>query len=153
MAKRSIGNSRERKDMAAILLSAAMVLGTAGCNGNPATHQEVQQQAAQTTVAVKQDAQQAVDATRKAAANAESDVNDVAKGVKQGLHEDTATPGEKVNLNSGTLVQLAMLPGISFTKAGDIVKKRPYSSEHELVSRGVLTEAEYAKVEPQITLE
>ena len=139
--------------MSAVMLPGLMVLGSLGCNGNPPTHQQVQQQAAQTTVAVKQDAKQAVDATRKAAAVAEAGVNDVASGVKQGLHEDTASTGEKVNLNTATLVQLAMLPGISFTKAGDIVKKRPYTREHELVSRGVLTEAEYAKVEPQITLE
>ena len=143
----------EVRGLAGLLLPAAMVVAGLGCNGNAPTHQQVQQQAAQTTVAVKQDAQQAVDATRKAAAVAESSVNDVAAGVKQGLHEDTAKPGDKVNLNSGTLVQLAMLPGISFTKAGDIVKKRPYSTEHELVTRGVLTEAEYSKVEPQITLE
>ncbi len=141
------------KQMAVILLFAAMILGATGCNGNPPTHQEVQQQAAQTTVAVKQNAQQAVDATRKAAAVAESDINDVATGVKQGLHEDAARPGDKINVNSASQVRLAMLPGISLSAAGDIVKQRPYARKHDLVSRGVLTEAEYARVEPRITVE
>jgi DNA uptake protein ComE-like DNA-binding protein len=153
MSLNTAAKSHFLKDMTSLGLPMLLLLGIAGCNGNPPTHQQVQQQAAQTTVAVKQDAKEAVDATRKAAANAEADVNDVATGVKQGLHEDAAKPADKVNLNSATLVELAMLPGISFTKAGDIVKKRPYVREHDLVSRGVLSEAEYSKIEPQITVE
>ena len=137
----------------ALLLTSLAALGMFGCNGNQPTHEQVQQQAAQTTVAVKQDAQQAVDATRKAAAVAEADVNDVAAGVKQGLHENSAAPADKVSLNTATRVRLATLPGISFAEAGEIVKNRPFTKKHELVSRGVLSEAEFAKVESQITVE
>ena len=145
--------SHSLKEMTRVWMPALLLLGLQGCDGNPPTHQQVQQQAAQTTVAVKQDAKAAVEATRKAAANAEADVNDVASGVKQGLQEDAAKPGDKINLNTATLVELATLPGVSFTKAGDIIKKRPYVREHDLVSRGVLSEAQYSKIEPQITVE
>lgn len=156
-AKRSNGNDHNNV-VAAIRATAGMVLplilfGSTGCNGNPPTHQQVQEQAAQTTVAVKQDAKEAVDATRKAAAVAESDVNDVATGVRKGLHEKTASPSAKVNLNSASQVRLAMLPGISFTKAGEIVNNRPYSAKKQLVARGILTAAELAKISPEITLE
>jgi DNA uptake protein ComE-like DNA-binding protein len=153
MEIKSGSKSSGMREMALVFLPAAMLVGLAGCNGNPPTHEQVQQQAAQTTVAVKQGAQQAVDATRKAAAVAESDVNDVATGVKQGLHEGTAKPGDKVNLNSATQVRLAMLPGISLSVAGDIVKQRPYARRHDLVRKGVLTEAQYAQVESQITVD
>jgi DNA uptake protein ComE-like DNA-binding protein len=131
-----------------VVLVATMTLIFAGCDGPRPSDQQVQQQAAQTTAAVKQGAEQAASATKAAAGVAVQDVNDVAAGVKEGIHE-SAPP---VDLNSSSQVRLATLPGISFDKAGQIVDGRPYTSPRQLVSRGLLTRDQYAKIASQVTV-
>jgi DNA uptake protein ComE-like DNA-binding protein len=120
----------------------------AGCNTAP-SHEQVQQDAAQTTAAVKQGAQEAAAATKQAASVAVSDVNDVAAGVRQGLKENDSS---KADLNTSSQVRLALLPGISMAKAGEIVDKRPYRSTHQLVSRGIVTADEYGKIASLVTV-
>ncbi len=120
-----------------------------GCSTAPPSHEQVQQDAAQTTAAVKQGAQEAAAATKQAAAAAVSDVNDVAAGVRQGLKENDSS---KADLNTSSQVRLALLPGISMAKAGEIVDKRPYRSTHQLVSRGIVTADEYGKIASLVTV-
>ncbi len=130
---------------------ALVVLGVAGCNGSGPSQQQVQQQAEQTTVAAKQDAKEAVAATRTATAEAEKDVNAAAAGIKSGLQKNA--PGDsdsRADLNSSTQIRLAMLPGISMSKAGEIVDHRPYAHAHQLVTRGLLTEEQYQKIAPDV---
>jgi DNA uptake protein ComE-like DNA-binding protein len=135
--------------------SLATLVLVAGCNGSAPTQQQVQQQAAQTTVAAKQGAKEAVAATKQAAAVAVQDVNSVAAGVKEGIRQDTpngsAKSSTKANLNTSTQLRLAMLPGISMSKAGEIVDQRPYSSKRQLVSKGLLTEEQYARIADDVT--
>ena len=135
-----------RQVLVCALLAATAGIGLAGCDNTRPSDQQVQEQAAQATATAKQGAKEAVAATQAAAAEAERDVNDVAAGVKQGIHEN-APP---VDLNAATQVRIATLPGISLSKAGDIVKGRPYASPHELVSRGLLTGDQYAKIAGQV---
>ena len=123
-----------------------ILLGLAGCLSRP-TDQQVQQGAAKTTVAVKEGAKQAVVASRVIAADAGRQIKNVAVGVKQGLKEDAPT----ININRATKVSLATLPGINLEKAGEIVRKRPYTSSRQLVSRGVLTTDQYDRVADRIT--
>ncbi len=64
-----------------------------------------------------------------AAANAERAVNDVAAGVKQGLDSNNPPAGSSpVDLNSASVVTLAVSPGISLVKAKQITDHRPYTS-------------------------
>jgi competence protein ComEA len=51
----------------------------------------------------------------------------------------------KVDLNSATKEELAALPGIGDSIADKIIAGRPYKSASELVSKKVVTKAEYAK--------
>jgi DNA uptake protein ComE-like DNA-binding protein len=137
------------------MLAAGLSLLTmcaAGCNGSAPSQQQVQQDAAQTTAVAKQDAQQAVAATRQAAAVAVQDVNAAASGVKSGLQQSSPSDSTtKANLNTSTQVRLALLPGISLSKAEEIIDKRPYASPRQLVSRGVLTQEQYDKIAPDVT--
>jgi hypothetical protein len=130
-----------------VLFSSAACLTLAGCDNSRPTDQQVQQQAAQATATAKEGAKQAVAATQVAAAEAERGLNDVAAGVKQVIHED-APP---VDLNTASQIRLATLPGISLSKAGDIVNGRPYSAPHQLVSRGLLTRDQFARIATQVT--
>jgi DNA uptake protein ComE-like DNA-binding protein len=87
---------------------------------------------------------------RVAAKNAEQAVNDVAAGVKQGLDNKSA-PSSRVDLNSASGADLTALPGISAHKAKQIIDHRPYASSHDLVKKGLLTEAQFEEIAPKVT--
>ena len=55
-----------------------------------------------------------------------------------------------VDLNAASKEDLAKLPVIGKVKADAIVKARPFKGKDELVSKGILTAAEYAKVKDLI---
>ena len=124
----------------------------AACNP-PASDQRLQEQAAQATEQAKQGSKQALADARVAAANAERAVNDVAAGVKQGI--DTKTPaagGTRLDLNTASQTDLASLPGISADKATQIMNHRPYTSSHDLVKAGILTEHQFENIAGQVTV-
>lgn len=137
--------------LAAISLTAALAW-LAGCNsnGSPKSDQQVQQQAAQTTEQVKQGAKEAAADAKVAAANAERKVDDVANGVKEGLHSDSKPSPGTIDINSASTGELETLPGISAVRAQRIIDNRPYSAPHDLVSKGVVSEAEYARVSGKV---
>jgi len=143
-----------RNGLAALAMTAGLAW-LAGCNanGSPKSDQQIQQDAAKTTEQVKQGAKEAAADAKVAAANAEQKVDDVANGVKQGLHtngsSDKPSPGT-VDLNSASAAQLETLPGITSARAQRIVDNRPYSSPHDLVAKGVVSEAEYARVSGKV---
>jgi DNA uptake protein ComE-like DNA-binding protein len=125
------------------------------CNNAPKSDQQLQQQAAQTTEQVKQGAQQAAADAKVAAANAERKVDDIAAGVKQGMQSNSkpspgVTPSGAIDINSASSAQLTALPGISDTRAQRIVDNRPYSSPHDLVAKGLISEAEYNRISGRI---
>jgi DNA uptake protein ComE-like DNA-binding protein len=128
-----------------------------GCNnaGTPQSDQQLKQDAAKTTEQVKQEAQQAAADAKVAAANAERKVNDITAGVREGLHgnansQSGVTPSGAVDINSASLAQLETLPGISDARAHRIIDSRPYSSPHDLVSKGIVSEAEYSRISGKV---
>jgi DNA uptake protein ComE-like DNA-binding protein len=139
---------------AAAMLTLAVLMAwlwVAGCNSAPRSDQELKDQAAQTTQQVKQDAQVAAANAKVAAAKAERKIDDIAAGVKEGLNSKPSpgTPGT-LDINSASSTQLAGLPGISAARAQRIVDNRPYSGPHDLVTKGVVSEAEYQKISGSI---
>jgi hypothetical protein len=134
--------------LTAVFLGAALI-SLPGCNNPPKNDQQLKDQAAQTTEQVKRDAQEAAANARVAAANAERKVDDVAAGVKEGLHNGKPVPGS-IDINSASTDQLDTLPGITPTRARRIVDNRPYGAPHDLVAKGVVSEAEYARISGNI---
>jgi DNA uptake protein ComE-like DNA-binding protein len=51
----------------------------------------------------------------------------------------------KVDLNTATREQLAKVPGIDEATADKIIAARPFKSKNELVSKKIVTQAEYSK--------
>jgi DNA uptake protein ComE-like DNA-binding protein len=124
----------------------------AACNP-PASDQHLQEQAAQATETAKQQSAEALAQARVAAANAEKAVNDVAAGVKQGLDsKDVPAANQRLDLNDASQADLASLPGISLGKAKQIVDHRPYTSSHDLVKSGILSEGQFDAIAGRVTV-
>jgi DNA uptake protein ComE-like DNA-binding protein len=56
----------------------------------------------------------------------------------------------KIDINSATKDELATLPGIGDVTAQKIIDNRPYRAKNELVTKKVVSKAEYAKIKDQI---
>jgi DNA uptake protein ComE-like DNA-binding protein len=147
-----------KKSWTAGLVALAITLCVAwlaSCNNKaPQSDQQLRQDAAKTTEQVKQEAQQAAADAKVAAANAERKVNDIAAGVKQGLNSNAkpspGAPEGTVDINAADATQLESLPGIGRTRAQRIIDNRPYSSPHDLVSKGIVSEAEYSRISGRV---
>jgi len=137
------------------VLAISTVVGLAllaACNNPPPSDQHLQEQAAQATENAKQASKEALAQARVAAANAEQTVNDVAAGVKQGLDTKTPADSARIDLNGASEADLTSLPGISVVKARQIIQHRPYTSTHDLVKSGLLTERQFDDIAPKVTV-
>ena len=122
------------------------------CTDGKPNDQEIRDKSAQATRDARNGAKQLAATAKVAAANAVEGVNAAAQGIKDGAKGGkTGDSGDAVDINSASTARLAMLPGISISKAHDIVKGRPYRSAHSLVRRGLLTQEQYDGISDKIT--
>ena len=75
------------------------------------------------------------------------DTKAVAQGVKEGLGNK-----KSVDLNKASKEDLTSLPGIDGDHAAQIIAERPYANPHQLVSRHVLSEDEYAQIQDRVVV-
>jgi DNA uptake protein ComE-like DNA-binding protein len=61
-----------------------------------------------------------------------------------------ARTGEPLDINTATAAQLKALPGVGNAYADRIIKGRPYTAKNQLVSRGVLPQDAYLKIQGMI---
>ena len=109
-------------------LGVIIVLGIALACTNQSPDQ-IRQKTAEETAAIKRDTKA------------------VAQGVKDGLSNK-----KSVDLNKASKDDLASLPGITSRQADRIIAERPYANTHQLVSRHVLSEDEYAQVQDRVVV-
>ena len=57
----------------------------------------------------------------------------------------------KVDINSASKEDLMKLPGIDDATAEKIIAARPFTSRAELVSKGIITKAQYAKLSARVS--
>lgn len=136
---------------AATLGVCAALLWMVSCtaSGKPESDQKIQQQAQQATENAKVAAQKAAAEARVAAANAEREANDVAKGVRAGIHNGK-DKDHAIDLNSASRADLETLPGITPTAARRITANRPYDTPHDLVSKGVVSQSEFDRIAGEV---
>ena len=138
--RKTTGSEVTLRIVAALGICAAL-LWVASCNANGTreSDRQIRQQAQQATEQAKAAADKAAAEARVAAANAEREANDVAAGVKAGMHNGQGG----VDLNSASRAELESLPGVTAAMARRIEANRPYETPHDLVRKGVVSEGEY----------
>jgi DNA uptake protein ComE-like DNA-binding protein len=85
--------------------------------------------------------------TAKATSKIKENTVAVAQGVKEGLTKPNA-----VDLNSASKAQLTSLPGVDGSIADRIVAARPYDNPDQLVSKRVLSNAQYDQVKDRVAV-
>ena len=108
------------------LLASNLMVFAACTNSNP---DQIRQKTAEKTAALKRDTKA------------------VAQGLKDGLSSKRS-----IDLNKASKQDLASLPGITSQKADRIVAERPYANTHQLVTRHVLSDEEYAQVQDRVVV-
>ena len=137
------------------ILCFGLLLLVAGCTWNSNTgsdertrEEKTRDEVAKATERAKPILEDAGKKIGKAAAEAADEAQAAAEGVKEGW---TRGGYHLVNVNVATDSELAELPGISRRDVRRIVEVRPYQDKHELVAKGVLSEATYQKIRDRIT--
>ena len=138
--------------IAAICAFGVLTVGLQGCyRSTDQNDQQIRQKSADATRDLQKGAKQLAADTKVAAANAVDGVNAVAQGVKDGVNSKSGPSDQLVDINSASTVTIALLPGISISKAHDIVQGRPYRNPHALVHRGLLTQEQFDRIANKIT--
>ena len=95
----------------------------------------------------QQNPQELKEKTARATAEMKRDAKAVAAGIREGWSRD-----KPLNLNTATQEQLASLPGVTRAEADRIIAGRPYQKPDDLLSRHILSKAEYGKIADLVTV-
>jgi competence protein ComEA len=106
--------------------------GCMACNTKPASPDQVREKTAEATAELKENAKA------------------VAQGVREGLARPS--PDKPLDLNKASKAQLMSLPGMDDASADRVIAGRPYSNEHELLDRRIISREEYNKIADSITV-
>ncbi len=118
------------------LVVSALPIGLTGCNAcynnSSPTPEQVRQKTADATATLKDDAKA------------------LGEGVREGLTRPSAD--KPLDLNHASKGQLLGLPGVDDATADRIIAGRPYSSEHELLEKRIVSRDEYNKIADSVTV-
>jgi DNA uptake protein ComE-like DNA-binding protein len=93
----------------------------------------------------KENPQQLREQTAQATAEAKSDAKAIAEGIREGWSRD-----KPLDINTASKEQLTSLPGVSSGEAERVVSGRPYRETAELVTRHIMSKAEYDRIADRI---
>jgi competence protein ComEA len=111
-----------------LLLASLLLVFLAGCT-SPQNPDQIRERTANATAQIK------------------TDTKAVAEGIKEGLGRNPT-----VDINSAPKEDLMKLQGITDARAERIIAARPYNEATELVTRKVLTKAEYDQIATHVTV-
>ncbi len=144
----------KNRDVGRVVLCLLIGLLTCGCASKsqdaPSQSQQDQkmrERVANATQKVKERSDQAAQKVDAASQKLEHKAEVAAQGIKEGWNRDNS---KTIDINSASKKDLEDL-GLSHDEAGRIIDGRPFKSKRELVTRGVLSERVYRRIEGQIT--
>ncbi len=118
--------------MNARLLPLALLFAlTLGCSDSPHSQDQVRRDTAAATATIA------------------SDLKGAALGVRDGLRQQSHTPGP-IDLNKASRADLESLPGITPPLAGEIIAHRPYTGLGQLRKKHILTAEQYKAISPRV---
>ena len=120
--------------MKRFVLTTVGVLALCGCTPNSKTPEQIRQDAAGVT-----------DDAARAASKATDDARAAVQGVQDGLKNLNPT-----NINTASEADLASLPGMTDDLANKVILGRPYASTSDLLSRHIVSGAEYDRLSGKI---
>lgn len=149
--------SRVQIGILSLCWAVALSASTAGCSVNVSQSEEERRAREEKT---REEAARAAEKAKPALQEAGKQIgeaaNRVAAGARaaaQGAEEGWKRAGRRVvDLNTASESDLMDLPGIGRNEARKIIAGRPYRNRHELVTKGILTENEYARIREQIEI-
>jgi hypothetical protein len=94
----------------------------------------------------RQDPQELKERTAQATADLKRDTKAVAEGIREGWSRD-----KPLDLNSATKDQLMSLPGLTAAEADRVIAGRPYTAPGDVLSRHILSKAEYDRISDRVT--
>jgi DNA uptake protein ComE-like DNA-binding protein len=128
-------NLRKYSNAFLVLLLAVL----AGCTQQQQNPQELKKQAADATAEAREKAQAAT-------VEVKSDAKALAEGIKEGWNRTSP-----LDLNAASREQLVSLPGVTDREADRVIAGRPYNDPSDLVTRHIMSKAEYEKIADQLT--
>lgn len=93
----------------------------------------------------QQSPQEIKEKTAEATAEAKRDIKAVGEGIKEGWNRN-----KPLDLNTATREQLVSLPGMTAGEADRVIAGRPYNEPGELVTRHIMSKAEFDKIADQV---
>lgn len=130
---------------------ALLLIVSAGCGNTQDQRQrdeKTREAAADAAAKVKPALKEAGRDLNAAAKTAAEEAHAAAQGVREGWKRGS---GQPLDLNSASESDLMELPGITHRDARRIIANRPYRDKHDLVTRRIITSAEYSSIRDQIT--
>jgi len=118
--------------LALVAGSVLCIGGCTACNSKPASPDQVREKTAEATAELKDNAKA------------------VAQGVREGLERPSSD--KPLDLNKASKAQLMSLPGMDDASADRVIAGRPYSNEHELLDKKIISREEYNKIADSITV-
>jgi DNA uptake protein ComE-like DNA-binding protein len=94
----------------------------------------------------KESPQELREKTAQATAEAKSDAKAVAEGIREGWNRN-----QPLDLNSASKERLVSLPGMTAAEADRVIAGRPYNEPGELVTKHIVSKAEYDKIADRVT--
>jgi DNA uptake protein ComE-like DNA-binding protein len=144
---------RKHQKMVFVLVISIGLAGGCDYNGNSTADQKAREDRTRDEVAkATERAKPALEEAGRKIGKAASEAADQAQAAAEGVRDGWDRGGHHlVNVNAASEDELAELPGIDHREARRIVEGRPYANRHDLVVKGAISEATYAKIRDRIT--
>jgi DNA uptake protein ComE-like DNA-binding protein len=139
----------------AIVILISLTWMFAGCNSRSRAQTQAQQdqeereRVAKATEEARHESEKAALQVEQAARQAEHQAKVAGQGVKEGWNRDNNQG--RLDLNTATGDELRAL-SLSQAQIRQIIDERPYRTPEDLVTRGILTQADYQNIRDHVTV-